>query len=122
MKIFSLLFFLPVFLVSNFGVLIAANMHRGAVMNCPLMGQDDEMCPLGGIGAISAWQNFFAATRVGLFLLFILCFFLNNRMRAFMKNGIKGRVVPVREHPNIALYKYLLRLFSRGILHPKLDA
>lgn len=113
-------------------VLVGLNFHTPYGLHsratvCPLMKHTISVCPMDTSEHITAWQGLFTAVPqseaylfIALAILFIayafygfifLNEFLEERYRRYKYN-----------HPDSSLYGYFKRVFSRGILQPKLYA
>ena len=119
---------LAFFFVSTLGVCFAIQMNHGNFMSpCPLIGHSAAMCPMQGVKAIASWQQFFVAlpTTFSLALLiglFVSAMFIRTIDLWYQSDPVDKAVQYAKEHPDIPLYNFFLRLFSRGILQPKLYA
>ena len=116
------------FFVSTLGVCFAMQMNHGNFMSpCPFMGHSAALCPMEGVNAITSWQQFFVAlpatfSFILLIALFVSAIVVYTAHTLGESPQLRQARWYAKEHPNIPLYNFLLHLFSRGILQPKLYA
>ena len=95
-----------------------------SISPCPFMSDTHMLCDMSVIEHISAWQHAFAGTLTDALLLMMLCFTVLLRLKrtdrelpqSFLQNTISAINLAV------LLPTLMQRLFTKGILHPKLFA
>ena len=95
-------------------------------MVCPLMEHTTRVCPMDTAEHIAAWQRLFTTTpQDEIYLLIVLALLISYIFYRFIYPNtlLEERYKRYKyDHPDSSLYNYFKRVFSRGILQPKLYA
>ena len=127
-KILSLLlliFFLGTMFFSLFHMSMGMDMSDG-MTNCPLMSHGESICPMNLADHMGAWKSAFLSASPTLMLLFALAGVAVLVTSIAPNLLLKVQYSPpplyrcVRERICTFSYRPLQKLFSNGILHPKL--
>ncbi len=119
------------FLVMSFWSLYSMPVDmNGKMVNCPFMNGSTSLCQMNLGEHISQWQQLFTVTReknLLLSLFFLLAvslvssFHINTRVYDRLKSQ-RFRNYSYQHKPEIKLFDYIVVLFSKGILNPRIYA
>lgn len=92
--------------------------EHGNMSNCPFLSEQALVCPMGIFEHIVKWQQFSTIFLLFAFVLFIVF------IRAPNASPLVLAFSPLilENKPETKLYNYLVMVFSRGILSPRLYA
>ncbi len=96
--------------------------------NCPSTHQAHSVCPMTAAKHIAEWQKLFMTTPLQNFMILILLSLAVAYIYIFDKFYRLQYIFTQRfkhyrqEHPNLKLFDFLIAIFAKGILQPKLYA
>lgn len=90
---------------------------------CPLMGDTGSLCQMGILDRITHWNLLFAAVSTGFvfFVAMIVAFTVPVRAKVQLSPHERLRRY-TKANPHVRLFQTTIRLFSDGILQPKVFA
>ena len=117
-------------LVSLFGMSLSMQMRGdGTMESCPLMGNTATLCSMAASEHISIWQRLFSAIPAGKILMVLgallvarIFLLLFDRLAGSRGSNALSLWFYKQEHPDSKLFGFLVAIFARGILQPKLYA
>ncbi|MSU75181.1 MAG: hypothetical protein EXS55_01560 [Candidatus Magasanikbacteria bacterium] len=115
-------------MVSVFGLFcLGMSLEQGMSMSdCPLMGATSAMCPMKILDHISIWQKLFTAITPSLTLLAIALSAVFSCWQLLFDHDPPDIALRLKKyqktHLGFRLYNFLLHIFARGIVQPKLFA
>jgi len=116
--------------VSLFGMSLSMQTRGdGTMESCPLMGNTAALCDMAASEHASIWQQLFSAIPAGK-VLTVLAVLLVVRLFSLLLDRLVKRRGSIalslwfykQEHPDSKLFDFLVAIFARGILQPKLYA
>lgn len=114
----SVIFVISIFaLIVLFGVGMNMNDAMGDMPNCPLMGGIASVCQMNIVEHLAGWQRLFT---VALSIMVGLGLLLWRSLARLEDYYLLIKRFSLKKNYIYKIFNYLMRVFSSGILHPKI--